>query len=68
MKKFIIATAIILTAGITSTFAAEKNNLGTADRIEKNNLGTADKAGEKNNLGTADRAGEKNNLGTADRF
>jgi hypothetical protein len=51
MKKFIIAIAIILTTGISSTFAAEKNNLGTADRsTEKNNLGTADRAGEKTHL------------------
>jgi hypothetical protein len=55
MKKFIIAAAIILTAGVSTTFAGEKNNLGTADRTEKNNLGTADRT-EKNNLGTADRS------------
>ena len=44
MKKFIIAAAIILTTGVSTTFAGEKNNLGTADRTgEKNNLGTADR-------------------------
>ncbi len=69
MKKLIIATALIFSTSIATSFATptrEKNNLATADRGEKNNLATADR-GEKNNLATADR-GEKNNLATADRL
>ncbi len=78
MKKIIIATAIVFSASIASSFAAttgsknnsvitnEKDNLATADRGEKDNLATADR-NEKDNLATADRKGEKDNLATADR-
>ncbi|GAA4087727.1 hypothetical protein [Mucilaginibacter panaciglaebae] len=62
MKKFIVASAIILSTAMSATsFAATTVK-------EKNTLGTADRTGEKNTLGTADRTGEKNTLGTADRF
>ncbi len=60
MKKLIIATALIFSTSIVSSFATPTR--------EKNNLATADRNGEKNNLATADRNGEKNNLATADRF
>jgi hypothetical protein len=61
MKKLLIATAIIFSTSISSSFA-------TTVRADKNNLATADRAGDKNNLATADRNGDKNNLATADRF
>ncbi len=60
MKKLIIVAAILLTTGITSSFA---NNT-----VDKPNLGTADRNADKPNLGTADRNADKPNLGTADRF
>jgi peptidoglycan hydrolase CwlO-like protein len=60
MKKLIIAAAILLTTGISSSFA---NTI-----VDKPNLGTADRNADKPNLGTADRNADKPNLGTADRF